>query len=48
MQIKKQANKINPSKQTNPTEPNMQTLIEATLAIICFTIVGMVTAIAFI
>ena len=23
MQIKKQANKINPSKQTNPTEPNM-------------------------
>jgi hypothetical protein len=36
------------SKQTSPTEPNMQTLIEATLAIICFTIVGMVTAIAFI
>jgi len=26
----------------------MQTIIEATLAIICFTIVGMVTAIAFI
>ena len=48
MRIKKQENKVGSSKQTNQTEPNMQTLIEATLAIICFTIVGMVTAIAFI
>ena len=48
MQIKKQANKINPSKQTSPKEPNMQTIIEATLALICFTIVGAVVAIAFI